>query len=574
LRGKFITGPTFLALVVTLADATKPVLIDDTAYLRYARHIAQHPLDPYGFTILWYADPKPAMEVLCPPVLPYWLALGVRLFGEAPTLLKLWLFPLVWLLAWSLRGLLRRFARGTESAVVPLVVLSPAVLPMVNLMLDVPAVALGLAALALFIRAAECESGRLAATAGLVAALAMQTKYTMLLVPVVIGWYGLTHHRIRLAALATGVAVLVFAGWELLLFEHYSRSHFLFHLHEQQGGRALVETLRAKADLLPPLAAHLGCLAVGIGLFAGQAVGVSRRWLVAAVVLWIVGVGLVALLPYQTTILVAGKESGSAKLTLAAIVWRTAGTAVLLVAAGCAAILLVRPPRGPRKGVAFRMSADSAFVVGWVLIELAGYFALTPFPAARRLVGLTVALGVLAARAVSRVSRARPDRRPPRWVVPFGVVVGIAVAALDTYDAFPEKVLADRAAAVVAPRDPQARVWFSGRWGFQYYCERAGMRPVVAGQTLMPGDYLVLPVFPDAKRVYGRESVHTLRADPGDAAELVAELVWDDALSAQTVPNFYGGIDPVVGRDHPRLRVRVYQFRQQWAVGSGQLRIF
>ncbi len=41
------------------------------------------------------------------------------------------------------------------AAALPLIVLSPAVLPMVNLMLDVPAAALGLAALAVFARAAE-----------------------------------------------------------------------------------------------------------------------------------------------------------------------------------------------------------------------------------------------------------------------------------------------------------------------------------------------------------------------------------------------------------------------------------
>jgi hypothetical protein len=567
LRWRFLSHPGLLALVVTLVDAAKPVLVDDPVYLRYARHMAQHPLDPYGFVLLWYDAPQPAMEVLCPPVLPCWLALGTRLVGEAPALLKLWLFPLVWLLAWSLRELLRRFARGTESSVLPLVVLSPAVLPMVNVMLDVPAVAIGLAAIALFVRAAERESWPLAALAGVVAALAMQTKYTMLIVPPVLAWYGLTHRRLRLAAAAVGVAVLAFAAWEWLLWEGYGRSHFLFHVREQQRERAIAEGLRDKAGLLPPLVAHLGCLAVAVGLYAGRAVGVRRGVLVAAAVLWVVGVGLVASLPYETAVLVRGKEPGFVKLTLTAVVWRTAGAAVLVLAAGCAAMLLVRRPRGRRDGFGLRMSADSAFVVGWVLIELAGYFGLTPFPAARRVVGLTVALGVLAARTVSRVSRARPDRRPPRWVVPFGVAIGVAVAALDTFDAFPEKVIAERAAAVIAERDGQVRVWYSGRWGFQYYCERAGMRPAVAGQSeLMPGDYLVLPVFPDSRPHDRRESVHTLRTGPGDAAELVAELVWDDALPAQTVPNFYGGNEPVIGRGHPRLRVRVYRLTRPWAV--------
>src|SRR4051794_15092675 len=147
-----LRSPLALALFVTLANAAKPVTVDDTAYVTYARHVAANPTDPYGFSIFWWAKPEPAMTVLAPPVVPYWLAAGTSLFGESPALLKLWLFPFAYLLAWSLRALLVRFARGTEDFALPLLMLSPAVLPAVNLMLDVPAVALALASVELFAR--------------------------------------------------------------------------------------------------------------------------------------------------------------------------------------------------------------------------------------------------------------------------------------------------------------------------------------------------------------------------------------------------------------------------------------
>lgn len=98
---RLLTGPVGLAVMVTVANAVKPVLVDDTAYLTFARHVAAHPLDPYGGTIYWYTAADPKMEVLAPPVLPYWLGLGIRLFGEHPVVLKLWLFPFVLLLAWA-----------------------------------------------------------------------------------------------------------------------------------------------------------------------------------------------------------------------------------------------------------------------------------------------------------------------------------------------------------------------------------------------------------------------------------------------------------------------------------------
>lgn len=564
------TRPVVLAAAVALANAAKPAAVDDTAYLAFARHLAAQPFDPYGFDIYWYDAPEPAMGVLLPPVLPYWLALGMRLFGEHVFLLKLWLFPFLWLLAWSLDGLLKRFARGTERLSLPLLMLSPAILPTVNLMLDVPALALGLAAVRVFVGATKptrCK-GRVFVwhhftTAGLLTALAMQTKYTMLLTPAVIGWYGLMHRAIVPAILSIAVAFVAFAGWEAVLWAKYGDSHFLLHAAAQssESGRWLDN----KLALFAPMAAHLGCLAFGFALFAGRAVGVPQRGLLALAGLFVVGVGLVAALPLQDAILVPGKNGGAAKLALAALVWRCAGAAVLIAAAACAALLLVRW----NPTIAVRRNADSIFVVGWVLLEIAGYFALTPFPAARRVLGISIAMGVLAARVVSRANRARPDRRLPRWIVPFGIAFGVLVAALDTFDAYPEKEIANRAAAVAAKRERGSTVWFSGHWGFQHYCERAGMRPVVFERTAIEaGDTLVLPVFPERVGFYRPNNYHVPPPPPPWVAEPIAEFAWDDPLSAQTIPPFYGGNDPIAGRDGPRLRVVVFRFTQPWLVGD------
>jgi hypothetical protein len=561
-------SPLFLALVVTLANAAKPVAVDDTAYLIFARHIAADPLDPYGFEMFWATVPEPAMTVLAPPVVPYWLAAGIRLFGEHPPLLKLWLFPFVWAFAWAVRDLLRRFARGAESRLLPLVVLSPAVLPTVNLMLDVPALGLGLAAVAVFARSADRGSWRLAIGAGLLAGLAMQTKYTALLVPPAVVWYGLTHGRLRLAIVAVLVAAALFAGWEGSLAAKYGRSHFLFHATDQQPPQEPGETpaaayLRTKSELVGPLVGYLGCLGVGVALVAGAALGVPRRFLGAAAAVWAAGFLLILFLPYRLTVLVPGKLPDTGDLTAVAVFWQLSGSLFLAALAGCAGLLAFRV----RKGLGIRLNRDGLFLIGWVLLELAGYFALTPFGAARRVIGLVVVGGLLAGRALSRVERVRPARRLPGWVVGFGVAAGFAVAALDTFDAFPEKDCAERAAAVAADRPPGATAWYVGHWGLQFYCERAGMRPAVPGQSvLMPGDVLVLPVYPAEYGFFRPHAGWVAIRPPGWVAEPVAEVVWDDVISGQTITNFYGGKDPVVGRDYPRLRVVVYRIRERWAV--------
>ena len=375
--------------------------MDDTAYLTFARHIATAPADPYGFSIFWWFTPEPAMGVLCPPVVPYWLAGGVALFGDSPALIKLWLLPFVWLLAWALCALLVRFARGAEGFALPLLVLSPAVLPTVNLMLDIPAVALALAAVELFVRAAKVRSWWLAGFAGLVAGLAMQSKYSAFVAPAVIAWYGLTHRRVGPGAVAVGACVTVFVGWELWLVERYGESHFLLHATASSGdppaGQSKLSAFaNEKFELVPQLSGYFGCLAAGVGLLAGSALRVPRRWLIGAAALWCVGFALVATLPRRWTLL-------EGEITAATVFWQVSGAVWFAAVAACAAVLCFRV----KKELAIRADRATLFLVGWLAIEVVAALALTPFPAARRVIGITFVAGLLAARAASRVGRAR-----------------------------------------------------------------------------------------------------------------------------------------------------------------------
>ena len=563
-----LTGPLALAAAVTLANAFKPVVVDDAAYLAFARHIAYHPFDPYGFDLFWYTTPDRAMDILAPPVLPYWLALGIRLFGENVVLLKLWLYPFLALLAWSLRALLRRFARGVERPALVLLLFSPAVLPTANLMLDVPALALGLSALALFLLACDRGSVYLAVAAGLVAALAVQTKYTMLLLPVVILWYGVTARRAALAALTVAVGVLAFAGWEGFLEWRYGESHFLHHVHGQSalpdaagGPSALERYLRLKEELVPPLFAYLGCMGGMLSFWAGRAAGFSRRVVSAAGLFALVGVLLVVLLPYHMSVLVPGKTPGHDKLILPALVWRSLGAGAAVTLLLGASLLLMT--RGGRR----RRSRDSLFLIGWVLIEIAGYFVLSPFPAGRRLVGVVVVVGLVLARVVSRVGRARPERRPPAWVVPAAVAWGLAFALLDAHDAGAERTAAEQAVADVHAQRNGRTAWYVGHWGFGYYCGRAGLRHYdPAADVVRPGELLVLPDYDEPyafTRPFPGWGVRYQVAE--EDGEKVAVIVIDDAVSGRTVPNFYGGIDPIVGRDRPRLGVGVYRMKREWS---------
>jgi hypothetical protein len=524
MRRRLVTAGTAAALaaVLTLANAAKPLTIDDAAYLAVARQAAIDPLDPYGTEVFWYEAPEPAMHVLAPPVLPLWWALGLRwVSAERPAAWKLWLFPFALLLAGAAWALARRFARGCEAEAAALLVLSPAVLPSFNLMLDVPALALSLAALAGFLAACDRGSVAGAALAGLTAGLAAQTKYTGAVAPVAMLLAAALAGRPALGAVAAGSAAVVFAGWEGLVALRYGESHFLHHLRDPGGH------LAGRSGLAVGLLGQLGGLAPAVTLAGLAALRVPGVVLAALAAAWLAGAAAVA----------AG-ASAAAPLLFGASAGVAVGTALAL-----AVRALLRPGWQSRRGVGGR------FLVGWLVVEVAAAYALSPFPAARRCLGVLAALTLLAVYAAARARR----RGLLRAAVAFGVLLGGAFAAIDTLDAAAERWAAETGvAAARGVAGPGGRVRFVGHWGFQFYAERAGALPVAPGDELRPGDAVLRPYpWPLAQHIDW----------PEEALEFAGEVVWRDALPLRTQVTFYSGRLPFERFDGPRRAVAVYRVR-------------
>jgi 4-amino-4-deoxy-L-arabinose transferase-like glycosyltransferase len=570
--------PLILAAVVTLLNAAKPAVVDDTAYLLFARHVAADPLHPYDFKLFWYYQPEPAMEVLAPPVLPYWLAAGMKVFGENLFLLKLWLFPFVWILCASVQWLLRRFAPGVEREGLIVFALSPAVLPLLSVMLDVPALALGAAAMALFVKG--CDHPRhwwCVLLSGVCCAVAMQTKYTMLTVPVVLIGYSFTRLgkpqsvvTMLAAVAAVAVGFGLFVAWEWSLIRNTGQSHFLFHFKGQAGeAKDLWAKLEERFANAPPLLGQFGGLACGVSLAASAGIG-WPRWVripaSAAVGLLVV---LLCTLPHSWA------NPLGEKFDLSFIGFALCGASVIVTAG-------FGIGRAVWKKTA---DADTLFLAGWVFVEVVGMLGMTPFVAARRVVGVCLAVAVLLLHLVAKLKQGPVVM--PRWGVGFAVALGLVIYAVDCWDAQPEKVLAERAAEVAKP-EPGQTVWFTGHWGFQWYCDQAGMKHLVpwpGGTAMKAGDWLVTPeplvkeewfyrpcpfnatptdsVYTDTGKPFFKPENQFPRPDM--KLERVAEWVWLDAVSGQTIPPMYGGGSaPLKGRDQPRMRVVVYKVLEDW----------
>jgi hypothetical protein len=467
-----------LGLFLTLLNAPKPITVDDSVYHLFATHIAEHPLDPYGFRAWGVQE---ANTILAPPVFLYWWALAVRLFGQHPVLWKLWLLPFNLLLVFMLHALGRRFARGMEVPFVFLVTLSAAVLPCVNLMLDIPALALSLLAVVLFLRASSANSLLGAAAAGLVAGVAAQTKYTAFVAPGVMLLHSLLFGRRRLALLAASLVAVTFVGWELLIAWRYGESHFWLGCMQYRAPPS------AKVRLVQPLFGYLGStMAAGLPL-ALAALGRPARlvWAVAALVA--LAFALVAF-PFGSAFGTLHVPIGSG---LTGALFGIIG-ASLLAALAVIAWRLMRQPLTPDESPAAKwyVSVDG-FLALWLLLEIAGYFALSPYPATRRVLGVAVLGTLLACRLAARTCAGRAGLI---WgVAGLNFLLGLLLFAVDFGWYYGPKVMARDLAGECRRQGPGAKVWYFGNGTFEFYAEALGMRRVVVPDApVAPGDWVLV----------------------------------------------------------------------------------
>ncbi|MGH7172134.1 MAG: ArnT family glycosyltransferase [Gemmataceae bacterium] len=546
-----------LAALLTGLNALKPLHIDDATYYFNARQIAAHPLDPYGYTILYWSDPLPALHVLAPPLLPYWWAGAIRLFGERPVLWKLWLFPFALLFVASLASLLRRFAAAVAMPLLVLLTLSPVFLPSLNLMLDIPALALSLASLALFFRACDGDRLRGAILAGLIAGLAMQTKYTAFVAPAVVLAYALLHGKMRLGLSTAVSAVFVFAAWETALICRYGESHLLHQL--KLGDYANQSKLNLLGSLFPLLGGAVPTLAL-----LALTVLRSPRWLLVSAALFV-------LLSYLLLLWPAGFGFGEMASNLSVALFACTGGGVLLGAAAVA-WRLGRPAWRMESGEGSQKtplpSRTDWFLILWLALEIAAYVAISPFSAVRRIMGVTIAATLLLGRLADRTPLEPWRENLIRGLAVVTSLLGLGIFSVDCLEARAEQQAAYAAANRIRQEHPQAVIWYAGYWGFQYYAERSGMKQII---PLLNTEDETPPLLPPSRFHLGDWLVITDEAIPQQKLDLnrpeleaMGQISVDDGIPLSTLMDYYAGAVPLHHRKDPRIVLRLFRVKDDW----------
>jgi hypothetical protein len=483
-----------LALTATgigLFALIKPVHIDDTVVLHVAENILRDPLRPFAGEFFWLETPQPLAKVTTnPPLVSYWLAPWIALTGYREWVLHVSFAPFIALLMWGMHRLATRWLGAAWAWwAVGWLMFSPAVLPGMNLMRDVPALALFVGGLACWVEGLERQQARWLIAGALLGGLAGLAKYTALIWLPLVALY--TVQRRAYGALGwLLLALLPIAGWSALNLWADGEVHLLYLWQERRGSAPWA------AKFLPGV--------VGLGAGTLLWLGVRRRFKAALGDGWRWKVALLALASAGAIgwhlVQFAGQP-----MYLQSLLWLVAGVIVLGLAVGVgwfkdsppsirfpplregnrAGENAVPPAsRGNLKEGVSTSQHITLFLRLWLLIALAAAVWGAPFQAMRHLL---YALPPLILILTPWVGRNAP------LLLAQGVLC-LAVIAAD-YD---YAVCYQRGAAAYAERFSGERVWYAGSWGWMFYAERHGFRKLLPdGAGLQRGDIIIIP-----ERVY------------------------------------------------------------------------
>jgi len=508
-----------LAAFMVLLNALKPLTIDDTFFCAYARQISVDPQHPFDFQLNWREWETPAVSMAPPPVVPVWLSLSMALFPDQPATWKLSLIVFALLFVFGLHSIARRLVGRYAVPVVAIISLSPAILPSLNLMVDVPVQGLVVAAVAMQVSAVKRERLWYAVAAGLLGGLATQTKYTGLIAPSAVLLIGCLYGQVRLGIVAFLTAMTCFGGWELLMRLLIGHSPFLYTWKYQFAAKSdqwtLVQSLIYSLGLINPAA-------ILLGKFWNR----SIWWLLSLVPLFVLCCGV----PYLPSF---DEKWCFIALTLPVL---------LHIATGIASVR-----RGP-------VPTIGRVALSWLLLEVLGFLFISPFCAVRRLLGLvitsTLFLAFITVRSTTRLDRSVLSKHL-HYAVALNAACGLMILSLDWIEATAAQRAVDQVIAAVRPVDPKSTIWFMGHWGFQFYAERRGMRPCAADESeFSAGDWLAVP---------SPNDLHPTRTQDIGATRKVREIVIDDPIIWTTVPAFYHGLWPIARRTRVRHRVELYR---------------
>lgn len=503
-------------LVCLLPFAGKAIHIDDPLFVWAGQHMRNRWLDPYGFDVNWYGWTMPFHQVTKnPPLACGFLALIISVFGNTEWVLHLGFFAQAIAAILGTYVLARRLCNHPTQAALATLFTPVFMLSSTTLMCDVLMIALWIWAVVFWIRGLDENRPALLGLAGfLIGACSLAKYFGLALIPLLLVYSLLRKERSGrlLAYLLMPVVLIAFYEW--VMWSSY--------------GHCLVQDAFGYASERHSYAVGVILFKVLAGLsFAG---GCCAIVIISIPILWRPKGWPFALIVLPLLLLSAWVLSGSLPANTGIFnhfgitLWWT-----LLILGGL--VILGLPIFDWKR----RKSPDAVLLLLWIW----GTFAFCIFNWSingRSVLPMVPAVAILLLRQIE--SNATTKNHRVSWALGAAALLSLVVSFSDYH-------LANSARRAVAEiktkfgNDSATTIWFQGHWGFQYYAQEKGWRPLdfkhLETQT---GDLLVFPVNNTNLKPIPKDLIDTVWSVEIPGWPLIATM--SNALGAGFYMDIYG----------------------------------
>jgi len=453
---------TYLSHLIILAAATVALLlpfagkafhVDDTLFLWTARQILEKPWDFYGFQANWDGYLVPATDIIKdPPLAAYYLALAGSLAGFGEKALHTAFILPAFLAVWGTYSLARR-AVSIPLYSAFLALATPAFLvSATTLMSDVLMTAFFVWAIFFWVKGVEDKSNLSLVLASVLVSAASLTKYFGVSLIPLLAAYSVLKGRRGISSLPfLLIPAAALAGYHLYTDALYGRG-LLFHASSYPAGIVSGAERFDRATIAAVFAG--GCVITA--LFVLPSV-----WGLKGI---IPGAALVAA---SIVYFVSRKSLGPVELWTGPFGWGYAAQLAIYATAGIGIMALAV--------IDFLKRRDSfSVLLGiWVFGTLAFTVFFNWTVNGRSVLPMVPAVAVLLAR---EAAEGKPGTLR-LWVpLALALAASLLVAGAD-YNLAGSARDAARTISAKYSSGP-GRLWFQGNWGFQYYLEERGGRPI------------------------------------------------------------------------------------------------
>ena len=462
-------------IVALLFFSNKPIHMDDILFLNSAENIVKDFTRPYDFTINWSGTADRAWDAnKNPPLSSYILAPLVKLFpGKIiPLHIAFMIFPIIAVMA--MYSIASRFVKDSILPSLFLFISPAFFVTATSLMCDLPHLAFYLSALLFYIKGFEREKGIYFVLSGVLAGLAVLTKYTAINLIFIFLLYSIVFKkRSPKAIMAILIPLVLLTLWGLHGIYFYGKPHF-FTLSEQvyffwEKANPLKEGVVNISEFFIFLS---GCsLFIFFSFFSvvkEKQKSILRKWGI---------IGLVS--TFLTMFTVSSMAERTNRFDFILI--------FLFIALSISFFKTAFTYYAKNK-----TDKNFLFLFGWFLLNCA--IVMFNYTIAARFILLVLPpMGLLTIYIMEKHKIF--ERVGKRFVYRASALIfliTILIAHSDYYFAASYRNFSKSVPQSIRER----KIWFVGHWGFQYYMKKNGFEPIdfVQEIVLTKGDVIVVPM--------------------------------------------------------------------------------